>query len=189
MIKSKVPPFCSSVNGTDDGEACPKAWIALYTRPRSEKKVRAYLDSKGIENYLPVQKQLRQWSDRKKMVEVAVIPMVIFVAEDQYTPEIIHYSLIIKPLTSKIGESVKPAAIPDWQIERLKFMLGQSEYPVAFDPGILRINDKVRVVRGPLKGLTGEIISCDDKFVELAVPIGISGAARLNIEKINLEAL
>ena len=68
-------------------------------------------------------------------------------------------------------------------------MLGQSEYPVSFDPGIVRISDKVRVIRGPLKGLTGEVLNYDDKFLELAVTIGISGAARLNIEKINVEVL
>ena len=79
ITKSTEPRIGSSVNGTDDREAYSKSWIALYTRPRSEKKVRDYLNSIGIENYLPVQYQLRQWSDRKKLVEVVVIPMVIFV--------------------------------------------------------------------------------------------------------------
>ena len=188
MLTSKEPRFGSPVNGTDDREACQKSWIALYTRPRSEKKVRAYLDRLGIENYLPVQNQLRQWSDRKKMVEVAVIPMVIFVVDSQYTPELLSNSLIIKPLTA-VGGGKKIALIPDSEIAQLKFMLGQSEYPVSFDPGIVRISDKVRVIRGPLKGLTGEVLNYDDKFLELAVTIGISGAARLNIEKINVEVL
>ena len=38
-------------------------------------------------------------------------------------------------------------------------------------------------------GLTGEILNCDDKFLDLAVPVGISGVARLKIEKINVEVL
>ena len=38
-------------------------------------------------------------------------------------------------------------------------------------------------------GLTGEVLACDDKFLELAVIVGIRGAARLNIEKINVEVI
>ena len=189
ITKSTEPRNSSSVNGTDDREACTKSWIALYTRPRSEKKVRDYLNSIGIENYLPVQYQLRQWSDRKKLVEVVVIPMVIFVTiERPGTFSIPSNPLILRPLY-QIGRDKKPALIPDSQIERLKFILGQSDYPVTFDSTIFKVNDKVRVVRGPLMGLTGEIVDCDDKYLELAVPIGIRGAARLNIEKFNVEVL
>ena len=189
ITKSTEPRIGSSVNGTDDREACTKSWIALYTRPRSEKKVRDYLNSIGIENYLPVQYQLRQWSDRKKLVEVVVIPMVIFVTiERPGTFSIPSNPLILRPLY-QIGRDKKPALIPDSQIERLKFILGQSDYPVTFDSTIFKVNDKVRVVRGPLMGLTGEIVDCDDKYLELAVPIGIRGAARLNIEKFNVEVL
>ena len=187
ITNSTEPRNSSSVNGTDDREACAKSWIALYTRPRSEKKVRDYLNSIGIENYLPVQYQLRQWSDRKKLVEVVVIPMVIFVTiERSGTFSIPPSPLILKPLY-RMGGGKKPAIIPDSQIERLKFILGQSDYPVTFDSTIFKVNDKVRVVRGPLMGLTGEIVKCDDKYLELAVPIGIRGAAMLNIEKINVE--
>ncbi|MBD5226325.1 MAG: UpxY family transcription antiterminator [Bacteroidales bacterium] len=189
ITKSTEPRNGSSVNGTDDREACTKSWIALYTRPRSEKKVRDYLNSIGIENYLPVQYQLRQWSDRKKLVEVVVIPMVIFVTiERPETFNIPSNPLILRPVY-QMGRDKKPALIPDSQIAQLKFILGQSDYPVTFDSTIFKVNDKVRVVRGPLMGLTGEIVNCDDKYLELAVPIGIRGAARLNIEKINVEVL
>lgn len=43
------------VNGTDDHEAHSKIWIAVYTRPRSEKKVANELSKSGIETYLPIQ--------------------------------------------------------------------------------------------------------------------------------------
>ena len=187
MTKPLEPRFGSSVNGTDDREACPKSWIALYTRPRSEKKVKAYLDSIKVENYLPLQHQLRQWSDRKKLIEVVVIPMIIFVfVEKDKLFGLINNRLIIRPIYSPDGSA---AVIPADQIEQLKFILGQSEYPVSFDPNAFKINDRVRVVRGPLMGLIGDILSSDDDFLDLAVPIGIRGVARLNIEKINVEPL
>ena len=41
-------------------------WYAVYTKPRWEKKVASLLDVKGVENYCPVNKVVKQWSDRKK---------------------------------------------------------------------------------------------------------------------------
>jgi hypothetical protein len=43
-------------------------WYAVYTRPRWEKKVAEILTDKKIENYCPLNKVVRQWSDRKKIV-------------------------------------------------------------------------------------------------------------------------
>jgi len=56
-----------------------KVWYAVYTRSRAEKKVLAELEAKNIECFLPLQKQLRQWKDRKKWVEVPLIPGYCFV--------------------------------------------------------------------------------------------------------------
>ncbi|HMJ47328.1 MAG TPA: transcription termination/antitermination NusG family protein, partial [Ferruginibacter sp.] len=45
-----------------------KKWYVVYTRPRWEKKVAATLDERGVENYCPLNRVNRQWSDRKKVV-------------------------------------------------------------------------------------------------------------------------
>lgn len=178
----------SSVNGTDDREARSKFWIALYTRPRSEKKAKAFLDHEGIETYLPIQKQIRQWSDRKKLVEVVVIPMIVFVhIEKEMLHQIINHSLILKPLT--LPGSKEVSIIPENQIDKLRFILGQSDYPISFEPSSFHVNDKVRIVRGPLLGLVGDISILGDDYVELAVSVGLKGTARLKIEKINIEIL
>lgn len=56
-----------------------KNWYVLYTRSRAEKKVAHQLDKMGLESYCPVRTELRQWSDRKKKVEVPVLPSMILV--------------------------------------------------------------------------------------------------------------
>jgi transcription antitermination factor NusG len=56
-----------------------KRWYALYTRSRWEKKIHEALVKKGIESYLPMQKTLRQWSDRKKWVEEPLLRSYVFV--------------------------------------------------------------------------------------------------------------
>ena len=54
-------------------------WYALYTFPRFEKKVYKRLVERGIEAYLPLQKKLRKWKDRKKWIEEPLIRSYIFV--------------------------------------------------------------------------------------------------------------
>jgi hypothetical protein len=52
-----------------EGKCSTKKWYPVYTQPRAEKKAYQALINKGIEAYLPLHRQLKQWSDRKKWVE------------------------------------------------------------------------------------------------------------------------
>ena len=61
----KISHSVASVNGTDDREAHPKYWVATLVQVRSEKAVSKKLDGLKIENYVPTQKEIHQWSDRK----------------------------------------------------------------------------------------------------------------------------
>ncbi len=61
----KISHSVASVNGTDDREAYPKYWVATLVQVRSEKAVSKKLDGLKIENYVPTQKEIHQWSDRK----------------------------------------------------------------------------------------------------------------------------
>ena len=69
----------SFVNGTNEREAYPKRWVAALVQMNCEKKVAAILDKMGVANYVPVQQEEHQWSDRKKKIYRVVIPMVVFV--------------------------------------------------------------------------------------------------------------
>ncbi|GGW22032.1 UpxY family transcription antiterminator [Arenibacter certesii] len=54
-------------------------WYVLYTKPQNEKKVALRLQQMGIEAYCPLRTEIRQWSDRKKKVEVPLLPSMILV--------------------------------------------------------------------------------------------------------------
>ena len=56
-----------------------KKWIAVYTKPRHEKSVEKELKNKGYEVYLPMLKERRKWSDRKKWVSFPLFRSYIFV--------------------------------------------------------------------------------------------------------------
>ena len=48
-------------------------WYVVKTNSRAEKKVYERLEFLGLEVYLPLVITIKQWSDRKKKVEVPLI--------------------------------------------------------------------------------------------------------------------
>tara|TARA_B100000900_G_C20499716_1_gene683185 strand:+ start:32 stop:493 length:462 start_codon:yes stop_codon:yes gene_type:complete len=57
-------------------------WYVLHTKPRSEKKVEEKLISWGINAYCPTRSEIRLWSDRKKRIDVPVLPSMVLVNID-----------------------------------------------------------------------------------------------------------
>ena len=67
-----------------------RKWYPVYTHARAEKKAHEALLKKGIETYLPLNRQLKQWSDRKKWVEEPFIKSYLFVnISDQEQMEVL----------------------------------------------------------------------------------------------------
>ena len=91
-----------------------KQWHVIYTRSRAEKKVQLELILKDIENYLPIQKKLRQWKDRKKWVEMPLMSGYCFVHITRK-----EYDLVLQTnnVVSYVRFEGKAATIPDSQID------------------------------------------------------------------------
>lgn len=51
----------------------------LYVKPRNEFKVSERLTTLGFKTYVPFRTEIRQWSDRKKKIKVAVLPSIILI--------------------------------------------------------------------------------------------------------------
>lgn len=125
-------------------------WYALYTRPRHEKKVFQQLLEKRIEAFLPLQKELRKWKDRRKLVETPLFHGYVFIHIDLrdrlaalQTPGVVRL----------IAFGGEPARIPDWQIEQLKRVIESAE---ALRPEeYLKAGDYVEITGGPLAGVRG----------------------------------
>ncbi len=57
-------------------------WYVLHTKPRTEKRVEEKLLSLGINAYCPTRSEIRFWSDRKKRIQVPVLPSMVLVNID-----------------------------------------------------------------------------------------------------------
>lgn len=75
--------------------ACSKRWLVAIVRICHEKKTGERLTKMGIENFLPIQQEVHQWSDRRKIVDRVLLPMMIFVHVDpQEQKEVLTLSAI-----------------------------------------------------------------------------------------------
>ena len=125
-------------------------WYALYTRPRVEKRVASILEEKEIRAFLPTRSVIRQWSDRKKIVEEPLFPSYVFVFADLAER---YRSLQSKGVVRMVQFNGKPAQIPEEQIETIYRILDGGYDPEPHQ--YLREGDEVEIVAGPLTGIKG----------------------------------
>jgi transcriptional antiterminator RfaH len=131
-----------------------RRWFAAYTKPRSEKKVYERLVEAGFEAYLPLQKIMKQWSERKKMVEEPLLRSYIFVRvnEKEY-----HQAIKIMGTVRYVCFEGKGVPIPDRQIETLKMLLKQ-DFDVQILDEKLALGDRVEITYGAMNGFEGRLV-------------------------------
>lgn len=130
-------------------------WYPVYTHARAEKKAYEALTKKGIETYLPLQRQLKQWSDRKKWVEEPLIKSYLFVRIGHKEQAEV---LMTKGITRFIYFSNRITSMPDSQINELKLLMA-SPYEIEITEENLQPGERIVIKAGPLKGMPGEIIA------------------------------
>jgi len=129
-------------------------WFALYTKPRAEKKVYDDLRQIGVEAYLPLRKELRHWSDRKKWVETPVINSYIFV-HIQATDYLRVFEA--KGVLSYVKRKGKAVIIPAREIEAMRKTV-ESNLTFNVETSTIRKGQTITIASGPLKGVTGEVV-------------------------------
>jgi transcription antitermination factor NusG len=177
----------SSANVTDDREACSIRWYAARTHMNCERKAEREFRNIAIETYLPTQEEIHFWSDRKKKIQRIVIPMILFVKMRCDNVKNIHQSPYFYGFLGHNRHDSSPAPIPDRDIETLKFMLGQSDLAVEITEAVYATGDPVKVVRGPLCGIEGKIVSVTNGKGALIIPINCIGNAKVAIDLNDIE--
>ena len=159
-------------------------WYAVYTRPNLEKKVAELLAMKGIVVYCPLQKVVRQWSDRKKVLEIPAFKGYVFV---QIHDAIRWQVLATNGVLNFVCHTGKPARIPYHEMEEVRrFFEGLDEHTV--NESDIQMYDMARVYSGAMMGVEGEVIALENKYAVLRVPsLGLQlqvKVERRNVEKV-----
>ncbi|MGA8428280.1 MAG: UpxY family transcription antiterminator [Candidatus Sulfotelmatobacter sp.] len=153
-------------------------WYAIRTRSRHEKMVSDQLEKQGIENFLPLIKRNRKWSDRVKEVELPLFAGYNFVRVSFGSPERLQV-LKTHGVAGFVGINGCGSAIPENQIHDIRTLLA-SKFPFEEQP-FLKIGQRVRVRGGALDGMEG-ILSAhnDDRSLVISLePIERSLSVRI----------
>jgi len=163
-----------------------KQWHVIYTRSRSEKKVLEELTFRDIECFLPMQKKLRQWKDRKKWVEMPLMSGYCFVniTRNEYD-KVLQTNNVVCYITFE----GKAAVIPEKQIDTLKQMLKQYDFEVNVTTENFAPGQKVEVVSGPMIGLRGELVEARGRNKFILRFSEINSAFTVEIPAENLSSL
>lgn len=125
-------------------------WLIIKTNPRAEKLVSKRLLEIGIENYLPIRRELKQFKDRKKWVEEVLIKNYVFVKTTERLKNevfkvfgVVRFLYVVKKL----------AVVKENEIEILKLFCKINELKIStkgFETG-----DQVEIIEGALIGMRG----------------------------------
>jgi transcription antitermination factor NusG len=137
-------------------------WYAIGTRYKCEKQVLKDLFSKQIDAYVPLIEKVKRYSKKIKRYQIPLINCYVFVKIDNtekakvlQTEHVINF---IKP-----GKEL--TAIPQYEIDVLKRLVGDLDHEVeVLTEGLLE-GDDVEIIKGPLLGLKGKMISKENKNV------------------------
>lgn len=125
-------------------------WYVIYTQPRSEKKVTERLQKIGITTYCPLVTQIRQWSDRKKKVQVPLINSYVFVNLNENERDSVFQVNGIVRYLYWLG---KPAVVRDEEIVALQEAL--KDVITSVEITGLKVGDEINIPSGPFKGKEG----------------------------------
>lgn len=174
-----------------------KHWFVAIVNHNSEKNTASRLAEQGYECFVATQRETRVWRNGKRaVVDRVVIGSTIFIrCTERERRTVVTMPYINRFLTNRAATTATPgsprpiARIPAVQIEKLRFMLGHSDTPVELTGRSYGKGDMVRVVRGGLRGLEGEVIQADGGKSHLLVRFDILGCARCEIDPMDLEPI
>src|SRR5271170_7217948 len=131
----------------------PVSWFALQVRARQEFRIAEHLRLSGFDEFLPLYKCSKRWSDRIKKAESPLFPGYLFCRFDPLDRLPI---LKIPGVMQIVGFDRRPVAVDEDEIRAIRALVasGVPNQPYPY----LRVGDKVQIESGPLRGLQGLLV-------------------------------
>ena len=128
-------------------------WFVYYAKSRAEKRTKELLEKRGYECFLPITTVVRQWSDRKKRLQIPLFNGYLFV--NSYAHEI-QEVVQVPGIAWNIRQEGQPAILRENEKLMIEKLL-ESGYAIQTGLSVedLSKGDKVRIVDGALKGSVG----------------------------------
>jgi transcription antitermination factor NusG len=134
-------------------ESGSEEWFAVQVEPKLTQPILAALGQKGYDAFTPFQTVVRKWRDRTSESAVPAFPGYIFARFDLR----FRLPVLTTPgVRGVVGYGKQPAPICEEEIETIRRVM-TSKLPAKPFP-FPQTGDVVRLVAGPLAGLTGILI-------------------------------
>ena len=145
-------------------------WYALHTRSRFEQKVYDGLCGKSLEAFMPRIQVMSRRKDRRKKIFVPLIPGYVFVRSLLEAEE---YHRIIKTIgvVRIISFKGQPVPADDQEISSLMILDGTDR--TVQNRAYMRKGERVMIMEGPLKGLTGFYLRPKGKTDRVVVSVDL----------------
>ncbi len=135
-------------------EAKQVRWYVAYTKSRWEKKVEKQLNEIGIYTYLPIQRTIKHWSDRQKIVEEVFFKSYIFINTNLKG---YYHASGTNGLMYFLKTEGKPVELKDSEIDLIR-KVTSCKFKAVVAPKKISIGDNVIITKGCLKGILGILV-------------------------------
>lgn len=162
-------------------------WYAVYVKSRYEKKTCKLLEDRHIETYLPLIGRLKQWSDRKKLVEEPLFKSYLFVRTDLKN----YFDILNTPgIVRFVCFEGKPVPVPENQLVAVKSFIGDfdGEEDVA-NMAELHEGQMVEIAHGPMQGLVGRLVEIRGKQRLIVNIEAVGQSLPISVSRFQIEAL
>lgn len=159
-----------------------KHWFVAFVMSCRERRVGELLAKSGYECYIPIQREVHKWSDRKKIVDRLVIPRIVFIrcTEIERRKAFDRAPGLCGFINSGKGPG-NPAIVRDIEMETFRAMVEKGGREVSVTNETFSPGDHVRIVEGPLEGMECELVSAGATRC-IVVRLGAIGTAKMDID-------
>ena len=135
------------------------SWFAIRVRPKHEKAAAINLGRQGFEEYVPLHRVRRRWSDRVKELDAVLFPGYIFCRFPRHD----RLRVLNSPsVESIVGFGKTDIPVDDAEIQAVRTLVASGR-PLAPWP-FLRIGQNVAIENGPLAGVRGVVLREQDSW-------------------------
>jgi len=135
------------------------SWFAIRVRPKHEKAAAINLGRQGFEEYVPLHRVRRRWSDRVKELDAVLFPGYIFCRFPRHD----RLRVLNSPsVESIVGFGKTDIPVDDAEIQAVRTLVASGR-PLAPWP-FLRIGQNVTIENGPLAGVRGVVLRDQDSW-------------------------
>ena len=133
-------------------------WYIAECKPTKENLVRTMLQKANYEVYVASRVEEKVYANRTRHTKEAVLisgKVFVRTTEDQLMPIMLGYSSVWRFMMNRAAQGRSYAFVSDQEMQQLQYILGKATNPVHITADSLKVNQRIKVMRGALAGLEG----------------------------------